>query len=317
MVKGYAKVKQSVIGIGNHLGSFSDEDSNSYIEAMEYGVLNGINSLDTAVNYRGMRSEKDTGIAIRNLIESGKVKREDIFVSTKAGLLFGDITARLRPKDYLHAVLEPKGVTINDFCEFEGLYQTLKPEYFQTALDISLSNLGLETVDVHYIHIPEISRAGLGEERFYECMEELFAWYEKMVDEKKIRYYGIALEMLALEPEEERWHMSLERLCRIAGRIRKGEHHFRYIQMPYSLSHHAAVSCMSQMLGSERCTLIEAAGKLDFHIVGSMPFDAGRGFGKASLQQMLSFAINGVDTVNVGSKNIEHIREIIELINHV
>lgn len=58
MVKGYAKVKQSVIGIGNHLGSFSDEDSNSYIKAMEYGVLNGINSLDTAVNYRGMRSEK-------------------------------------------------------------------------------------------------------------------------------------------------------------------------------------------------------------------------------------------------------------------
>ena len=50
MVKGYAKVKQSVIGIGNHLGSFSDEDSNSYIKAMEYGVLNGINSLDTAVN---------------------------------------------------------------------------------------------------------------------------------------------------------------------------------------------------------------------------------------------------------------------------
>ncbi len=67
MVKGYAKVKQSVIGIGNHLGSFSDEDSNSYIKAMEYGVLNGINSLDTAVNYRGMRSEKDTGIALEML----------------------------------------------------------------------------------------------------------------------------------------------------------------------------------------------------------------------------------------------------------
>ncbi len=74
---------------------------------------------------------------------------------------------------------------------------------------------------------------------------------------------------------------------------------------------------MSQMVGGERCTLTEAAGKLDFYIVGSMPFDAGRGFGKASLQQMLSFAINGVDTVNVGSKNIEHIREIIELINQV
>ena len=58
--------------------------------------------------------------------------------------------------------------------------------------------------------------------------------------------------MLALEPEEERWHISLERLCRIADRIRKGEHHFRYIQMPYSLSRHAAGSCMSQMVGGER-----------------------------------------------------------------
>ena len=43
----------SAIGLGNHLGDFTEEDSNAYIDAMSYALEHGINILDTAINYCG------------------------------------------------------------------------------------------------------------------------------------------------------------------------------------------------------------------------------------------------------------------------
>ena len=90
------------------------------------------------------------------------------------------------------------------------MYQTLNPKFFEITLEKSLSNLGIETLDIHYIHIPEITRAGLSEEAFYNRMEELFQWYEIKVHERKIRNYGIALEFMAEEPKEDKWHFETE-----------------------------------------------------------------------------------------------------------
>ena len=53
------------------------------------------------------------------------------------------------------------------------MYQTLNPKFFEITLEKSLSNLGIETLDIHYIHIPEITRAGLSEEAFYNRMERV------------------------------------------------------------------------------------------------------------------------------------------------
>lgn len=95
------------IAVGTHLGEFSDDDSELYIEALTRAVDLGINFIDTAINYRGMRSEKDVGRALRLLIESDLVNRDQLIISTKAGL-------------------------------------------------------GLGTIDIHYIHNPEISMNVLG-----------------------------------------------------------------------------------------------------------------------------------------------------------
>ena len=73
----FCKRKCLQIDLGTHLGTFSDEDSEQYMEAIAFAVKNGIASIDTAINYRGMRSEKDIGKVISSLISSGKIKRED------------------------------------------------------------------------------------------------------------------------------------------------------------------------------------------------------------------------------------------------
>lgn len=304
----------SRIGLGTHLGSFSDEDSRQYMDAITYAVKNGITSIDTAINYRGMRSEKDVGTAINALISSGEITREDISISSKAGLLFGDITSGLNPMKYLHEVLEPKGICFSDFSEFDGLYQTLNPDFFEIALEISLQNLGIRTIDVHYVHIPEIARAKLSEDDFYQRMADLFAWYENKVKEGKIKFYGLALEMLCMEPEEEKWYINLEKANQIAQAVSSGNSHFKYIQIPYNMKYPYAATIQNQSYGGKRFSLIEAAHRIGLKVIGSMPLGCGKGFEEFTLEKMISFALNGVDAINIGSKNVNHIQEILNVL---
>lgn len=47
----------------------------------------GINVIDTAINYRYMRSERVVGAAIKYLIDNHSFSREELFVSSKIGYL--------------------------------------------------------------------------------------------------------------------------------------------------------------------------------------------------------------------------------------
>lgn len=306
------------LGLGTYLGSFSEEDSRQYIEAITYAVRNGITTIDTAINYRGMRSEKDVGNAINNLILAGEIKREDIVIASKAGLLFGDITRGLNPSRYLQEVLAPKGIRPDDFCEYDGLHQTLSPDFFEHALHVSLQNLGVNTIDVHYIHIPEITRAQLTEEEFYQRLEALFTWYEDKVSEGKIMYYGLAFEMLCMEPKEEKWFIDIEKVYHLARKIGGQNCHLKFVQLPYNKGCPYAATVPNQRYGDEDIAvsvpLIEAARRLGLRVVGSMPMCSGKGFGRYTLREMITFALDGVDAVNIGSKNVKHIQEILDMV---
>jgi hypothetical protein len=82
------------VALGTHLGNFSKEDSLKYVEAIKYAVRNGIYSIDGAINYRGMCSERDEGVALAELMNYDIITREEVFISSKAGLLYGDISAK-------------------------------------------------------------------------------------------------------------------------------------------------------------------------------------------------------------------------------
>lgn len=312
MIKGFSKKEMSKIVLGTHLGDVNDEVSSKYREAITFAIKNGIYSIDGAINYRGMRSEKDEGEAIRGLISNGKIEREDIFVASKAGLLFGDIIERLNPKLYLENVLKPQGITDDDFFEYDGLMQTLNPAFYEIALSKSLQNLGLETLDLHYIHIPEISRAGMEETDFYDRMEKLFTWYEANVSEGKVRHYGIALELMGIEPNNPKWHFELEEIKKRAEMAGNGHCHLKYVIFEYNIICQYPKEIPSQTVNGRRVTLKEACHLLGFKTVGSMPFAMGEALKTYSAKELLKFALSGVDHVIVGSKSVEHIQEILE-----
>ena len=314
MIKGYSRNSLSRLVLGTHLGDFSDEVSGQYQKAIAYALQNGIASIDGAINYRGMRSEKDEGAAIRKLISDGDLQREDFCITSKAGLLFGDITERMNPRMYLDRELKPRGITEKDFCEYDGLLQTLNPAFFEIALEKSLQNLGLETIDIHYIHIPEITRAGTDEASFYDSMESLFRWYESKVTEGKIRYFGLALEFMGKEPENEMWHFELEELKQRVLKAGNGDTHLKYVIYEYNIGCPYPVTAVSQTVDGQSVTLAESCRRLGFETVASMPFAMGEALKDHSAKELLEFALNGADHVLVGSKSTEHIRELLAYI---
>ena len=313
MINGYSQNGLGKICLGTHLGDFSETVSNQYKNAITYALQNGITTIDGAINYRGMCSEKDEGIAIQTLIEKNLLNREDICITSKAGLLFGDVGAGRNPQKYLTEILEPAGITKNDFFEYEGLYQTLTPAFYEIALEQTLQNLGLETLDVHYIHIPEIARLYLTEDEFYSKLEVLFAWYEKQVQAGKIRYYGIATEFLIEEPHEAKWHFEIEKLKACADKIANKNSHFKYVLFEYNLLCPYAKTVKNQTVCNTTLSFADACKALGFETVASMPFAMGDGLKKYSVKELLLFALNGVDHVIVGSKNTDHIKEILSI----
>src|SRR5258708_23240513 len=77
----------SSLGLGTYLGNQDDNADKLYIEAIRAALLSGINLFDSAINYRCMRSERNIGQALKELIKEGKITREQVGICTKGGFI--------------------------------------------------------------------------------------------------------------------------------------------------------------------------------------------------------------------------------------
>lgn len=83
-------------------------------------------------------------------------------------------------------------------------------------MDRSRENLGLETVDVYYIHNPETQLSEIPRETFTTRIREAFGALEEACDEGKLTVYGTATWNGFRQPPEKRGHLSLEELVSAA-----------------------------------------------------------------------------------------------------
>src|SRR5215468_10018343 len=138
----------SSIGLGTYLGEPDDATDANYVDAISTGVRSGINVLDTAINYRHQRSERNIGAALGQLIATGDLRRDQVLVCTKAGYLSFDGNLPADPRAYFireyveSGVLNPK--------ELAGGMHCIAPRYLENQIERSRHNLALETIDVFY-----------------------------------------------------------------------------------------------------------------------------------------------------------------------
>jgi aryl-alcohol dehydrogenase-like predicted oxidoreductase len=73
----------SSVGVGTYLGDATDAADDRYRAALVDAVESGINVVDTAINYRHQRSEREVGDAVAG----AAVDREAVLLATKGGFV--------------------------------------------------------------------------------------------------------------------------------------------------------------------------------------------------------------------------------------
>jgi aryl-alcohol dehydrogenase-like predicted oxidoreductase len=271
---GPAELWMSSIGAGTYLGEPDDTTDREYTAAIATALRSGINVLDTAINYRHQRSERNVGAALRQVIDSGELRRNEVVVCTKAGYLSfeGDLPAD--PRAYFLREYVESGVI--DPAQLAGGMHCMTPAYLENQVGRSRRNLGLETIDVFYVHNPESQLAEVSREVFHQRLGEAFAMLEDQVKEGSIAYYGVATWSAFRLAEGARDYLSLaevEALARAAG---GDQHHFRFVQLPFNLAMPEAFGLVNQRVERQKMSLLGAASKLGIAIVGSATLYQGR-----------------------------------------
>jgi len=135
--------------IGSDWGKVEDADS---LAALNRAIDLGVNFIDTADVYGDGRSEKLIGRLLKD-------RKEEIFVATKAGQRLSPHTA-------------------------DGYNQ----KNLEGFIDRSLSNLGVDSIDLLQLHCPPTE---------VYSRPEVFRALDELRRKGKIRYYGVSVEKVS------------------------------------------------------------------------------------------------------------------------
>jgi len=265
----------SSIGIGTYLGESDSDTDAAYEDALRTALTGGINLIDTAVNYRFQRSEKVIGKVIAEMVGAGKIRREEIVVATKGGYITFDGEMPSNPRAWFEDAFIKTGiVTADDLVEGS---HCMTPRWLEAMIDLSRANLGLDTIDIYYLHNPESQLAVLSRDEFNVRIRRAFELLERKVAERRIRWYGTATWNGFRVAPKDPGYLSLIDLVKIASEVGGKDHHFRMIQLPYNLAMPEAFTAKNQKLpdGSAGSTLA-AADATDIAVCASASLMQGR-----------------------------------------
>ncbi|MDX6709203.1 MAG: hypothetical protein QOH96_219 [Blastocatellia bacterium] len=316
----------SSIGIGTYLGKPNDETDRRYTEAVTRAVELGANVIDSAANYRCQRSERAIGAALHDLFTAEKVSREELLICTKGGYLAFDGQAPRDVRAYVDERFVKPGIA--DFSDFVGGSHCMTPAYLRDQLEQSLSNLGLDCIDVYYIHNPESQLGAVPRDLFDSRLAAAFEQLEASRRIGKIRYYGVATwNGFRADPESSVYH-SIERMIEIATAAGGEDHGFRFIQLPFNLAMTEALLKRNQKVKDEFISLIEAASAFGISLIASASTLQGRvsaglsddvrellGALSTDAQTAIQFVRStpGITTALVGMSRVEHVEENLKL----
>lgn len=318
----------STVGHGSYLGDSSEDARTAYRAAMLACLQGGINVIDTASNYRDQASERDVGAAIAAYLEAGG-SREHLLVASKAGFLHGDADSGMRGPDWFQQEYVLDGTVGRR--DIIGNMHCMTPQYIDRELQRSRSNLGLETVDVYFLHNPELQLAeGIADGDWLRRMRDAFELLERRADDGHIKVYGIATWDGLRIPPGQPGHIPLVKLIHEAGQAaiaqgrKAAQHRFRALEFPLNMAMPEAVTLTSQAWKFAEQTVTQCAqdtGMLSFasaslmqaRLDGNVPAEWRQALGTESdLETALQFTRSqAITTALVGMGRPEHAQEVL------
>jgi aryl-alcohol dehydrogenase-like predicted oxidoreductase len=313
----------SNVGIGTYLGNPDDQTDLLVTEAVKQSILSGVNVIDTAINYRAQKAERSVGKAIFELISEGKIERDHVFISTKNGYVTNDADIKEEFWNYIQREYATPGVIGPN--DISSGYHCMTVKYLEDQLQRSLKNLGLECIDLMYLHnAVEGQIQDVPKEQFIKNLGDVFEFYEKKRKEGKIRHYGMATWECFRVPKENQQYLSLHDVVQLARQAGGEDHGFRFIQLPYNMYYDQAYMLKNQPANGADTSILGAAQAYGIGVFTSVPLMQGRllapgvlpnlGNLKPSLQ-CLQFirSTPGVVAPLVGQKTSSHVEENLEI----
>ena len=313
------------IGLGTYLGEPDDAADAEYTAAIATALGSGINMLDSAINYRHQRSERNIGAALKQGIADKRVQRDEVFVSTKAGYLSFDSDLPADPRAYfIHEYVEPG---ILDPRQIAGGMHCIAPTFLENQIERSRRNLGLETIDLFYLHNPESQLSDVDRDVFRRRVTDAFGLLESLVAKGSIRFYGMATWNGFRTAESSREYLNLREIAELARSVGGEDHHFRFVQLPFSLAMPEAYTVSNQPTEGGKKSLLDAAVNLGIAVVGSATLSQGRlTYGLSDVIQrnlgttsdaesaiQFSRSAPGLTTSLIGMGHAEHVTENIRV----
>jgi len=250
----------SSLGIGTYLGAADEPADLAYTLAVTEACRNGVNFIDTALNYRHQRSERAVGAALWGL------ERQRLVVCSKAGFLTpGAVPGFLEPQDVV------------------GGMHSMAPLFLADQLERSRSNLGVDTVDVFYLHNPETQLGFRPRAEFDEAIRQAFERLERLAEKGKIQYYGVA----TWDGLRKKDALSLPRLAAIAAEVGGPNHRFRFVQLPFNMA-------MVEAYVDRPESVLACAARLGIAVVASATLLQGQA--AAGLPQEIAETLPGFET---------------------
>jgi len=313
----------SSIGMGAY---FSDPDADTSAQLRDmlaYTLQAGCNHVDTSISHRSQASEHIVGQALASAFARRHLKRDEIVVAARGGLiLFGknyptDAAAHVRKN-----LIDTEVAAEDEFAQ--GWHHCIAPRYLRSRFRQSLTNLGLGSLDIYYLHNPEVQRVERGPQIFENRLLSAFAELEEQIRTGRLVYYGLATQDGFRVPPDNPAYLSLARLIELAQNAGGPDHHFRYVQAPLNLAMREIFEFKNQVVNGREMTLLEAAQELDIVVTGSsalwqgqltmhMPGNVREAFPEmeTNAQAAIQFARSapGLASALVSMRKPEHVRE--------
>jgi aryl-alcohol dehydrogenase-like predicted oxidoreductase len=312
----------SSVGLGTYLGDEDARTDQQYRDAVTRAVELGCNVLDSAINYRHQRSERAVGEALCSLVGSGCAARDEIVVATKGGFVPFDGGYPPDPRAYFQetfirpGIMRPEDLIAGCHC--------MAPAYLRHQLERSRSNLGLDCVDIYYLHNPETQLQEVSRDQFDQRLREAFATLEDAVARGVIRMFGAATWNGFRQPPSAPDYLSLSAMVALACEVGGLDHHFRVIQLPHNLGMPEAMTRANQQVDGEWVSTLEAASRwgiiamasasiLQGQVARGLPPLAGESLRGLSTdaQRAIQFVRStpGLAVALIGMKRIAHVEE--------
>jgi aryl-alcohol dehydrogenase-like predicted oxidoreductase len=266
-------LRLSSLGLGTYLGEEDAATDRGYEDSVRGALGLGVNVFDSAVNYRGQKSERAVGRAVSAAIAAGTLSRDEVFVSTKGGYLPHDADDPRDPRRYVREEFAASGASPE---EIAGGVHCMAPLFLKHQLDRSRANLDLSTIDLYYLHNVETQLSAVDRAAFRRRLAAAAEFLEEAAGDGRIGAWGLATWDGLRVPPEHPAHLSLSETLAVAREVAGDRHHFRAVQLPFNLGMAQAAVYRSQEAEGGRMPALGAASGMGLACFGSASLLQGR-----------------------------------------